>query len=176
MASCFLILQKKEKAKRLTVCPFWFPALKYNTKKSLRPKLRSGTGSAMANVTVQIIREWMVEKYVEALSFDTTASNTGIHSVCCQLIEAELARLLLFLACRQYIVEFIQAAVFKSLMAASSGTDIQLFKRFREQWSHIAKDSFSSFMNPRVDDYGEWRDATIDAMKTSLEKKSARDD
>jgi len=42
-------------------------------------KLHSGTGAAMANATVQIIREWKVEKYVEALSFDTTASNMGIH-------------------------------------------------------------------------------------------------
>jgi len=56
-------------------------------------------------------------------------------------------------------------------MAASSGPDIQLFKRFREQWSHIPKDGFSSFMNPRVNDYREWQDATIGAMKTSLEKK-----
>jgi len=41
------------------------------------PKLHSGTGTAMANATVQIIREWKVEKYFEAFSFDTTGSNTG---------------------------------------------------------------------------------------------------
>jgi len=118
--------------------------------------MHSGTGTAMANVTVQIIREWNLEKYVEALSFDTIASNMGIHSGCCKMIEAEMARPLLFLACRHHIVELVLAAAFKSMMAASSGPDIQLFKRFCEQWYHIPKDGLSSFMDPRVDDYGEW--------------------
>jgi len=61
-------------------------------------------------------------------------------------------------------------------MAASSSPDIQLFKGVREQWSNIPKDGFCSFIDPRVDDYEECRDATFGAIKTSLEKKSTHDD
>jgi len=55
-------------------------------------KLPAATGTAMAHATIQIIREWHLEDRIEALCFDTTASNTGIHAGCCQLIEAELGR------------------------------------------------------------------------------------
>jgi hypothetical protein len=84
------------------------------------PKLPSSTGAAMANETVRVIREWKLEERVEALSFDTTASNTGIHSGCCRLIEVELGRPLLHLACRHHIMELILAAVFKAVMASSN--------------------------------------------------------
>lgn len=62
------------------------------------------------------------------------------------------------------------------ILVASSGPDIQLFKRFREQWSFIPKDGFSAFVDPRVQEYKEWRDATITSMKNSLSQKSTRDD
>jgi hypothetical protein len=140
------------------------------------PKLPAGTGAAMAHATIQTVREWKLEDRVEALCFDTTASNTGIHSGCCQLIEVELGRPLLYLACRHHIMELILATVFKAVMAASSGPEIQLFKRFREQWSFIPVEGFLAFSEPRVDDYKEWRDKTISSMKASLENKKTRDD
>jgi len=73
-------------------------------------------------------------------------------------------------------MELILAAVFKAVMAGSSGPDIQLFKRFREQWSFIPVEGFLAFGEPRVDDYNEWREATIATMKANLQKKNARDD
>ena len=55
-------------------------------------KLSVGTGAAMANAAIKTIKEWKLEEHVQALCFDTTSSNTGIHSGCCKLIEAELGR------------------------------------------------------------------------------------
>ena len=55
---------------------------------------------------------------VKVLSFDTTASNTGIHSGCCQLLGEALGRPLLHLACRHHIMELILAAVFKAEIIA----------------------------------------------------------
>ena len=72
----------------------------------------------MANATMRIIREWKVEEHVEAVSFGATASNTGVHSRFCQLIEEELGRPLLHLACRHHIMELILATAFKVDMAA----------------------------------------------------------
>jgi hypothetical protein len=42
------------------------------------PKLSPRTGAAMANATVRIVQEWKLEERIEALSFDTTSSKTGI--------------------------------------------------------------------------------------------------
>lgn len=50
------------------------------------PKLPSSSGAAMASAIVRTIEEWKLKDRVEALSFDTTASNTGVHSGCRQLI------------------------------------------------------------------------------------------
>ena len=61
-------------------------------------------------------------------------------------------------------------------MEGSSGPDIQLFKRFREQWSSIPVEGFLAFEEPRVDEYKEWRNGTIATMKANLKKKNARDD
>jgi len=120
------------------------------------PKLPAVTGAAMAHATIQTIREWHLEGRIEALCFDTTASNTGIHAGCCQLIEAELGSPLLSLVCRHHIMELLLAAVFKAVMAGSSGLDILLFKRFREQWSFIPVEGFLAFEEPRVEEYKEW--------------------
>ena len=39
-----------------------------------------GTGAAMTNVALKIIEEWTLEKPIEALLFDSTASNTAMGS------------------------------------------------------------------------------------------------
>ena len=72
-------------------------------------------------------------------------------------------------------MELILGAVFKSVMAASSGPDIQVFKRFCEQWSFVPTQGFLAFGGPRVDNNREWRDKTVAAMKPSLENKNTRD-
>ena len=136
------------------------PALEFEKLLAV-PKLPSSSGAAMAKAIVEIIQEWKLEDRVEALSFDTTASNTGIHSGCCQLLGEALGRPLLHLACRHHIMELILAAVFKAEMVASSGPDIPLFKRFREQWFCIPRAGFSVYVDPRLDEYRDWREAII---------------
>jgi len=123
------------------------------------PKLTSGTRAVMVNV--QIILERTLEKYmyVEALLFNTTAFNNGIHSGCCKLIGSTS------IAFRHHVMQFILATVFKAVMA---GPDIQLFKRFGEQGSFIVKDGVRAFQDPRINDCKEWQ-----GKKTSLEHKNA---
>lgn len=72
-------------------------------------------------------------------------------------------------------MELILAAILKAVMAAS-GPDIQLFKRYREQWSFIPVEGVLAFSEPKVDDHSEWRDKTISSKTASLEKKNTRDD
>ncbi|XP_065679988.1 uncharacterized protein LOC124806701 [Hydra vulgaris] len=45
------------------------------------PKLPNGTGEAMANAVVTAIYDWNLAENIKAMSFDTTASNSGIRWV-----------------------------------------------------------------------------------------------
>jgi hypothetical protein len=163
MASCYQTLQGRGgNGLRIDHLPIIVssPDIEFEKLQAV-PKLPSGTGTAMAKEVVRIIRDWKLDECVEALSFDMTVSNTGIHLGCCQQIEVEFGRPLLHLACRHHIMKLLLAGVFKALVPASSGRDIQLFKRLRDQWSIIPKNNLQPFLDPRVDEYKDWRDATI---------------
>ncbi|KAG0730316.1 hypothetical protein GWK47_028483 [Chionoecetes opilio] len=56
------------------------------------PKLPAGTGAAMATKVVEVLGEWGIKEKVVGMSFDTTASNTGIHTGCCRLLEEALGK------------------------------------------------------------------------------------
>src|ERR1043165_1972298 len=85
------------------------------------PKISSGTGKVQATAVISLLENWGVTDQVAALCFNTTASNTGHHSGAC----------------------FIIGAGFKVTGGNFSiGPDIQLFKRFKEQWSFIDHDNF----------------------------------
>ena len=51
------------------------------------PKFKSVTRQAMAEAIINVIDAWSIEDHTRALSFDTTARNTGRKSGCCVLIE-----------------------------------------------------------------------------------------
>jgi len=44
------------------------------------PKLMNGTGEAVSNAVITIVQEWGFESLGDAMSFDTTTSNTGRRS------------------------------------------------------------------------------------------------
>lgn len=51
------------------------------------PKLASGTGEAMASAVAEALDDWGLAERVVAMSFDTTAANTGALAVACTLLE-----------------------------------------------------------------------------------------
>ena len=69
------------------------------------------------------------------MSFDTTASNSGLIKGACVRIERELGRSVLWLACRYHVYEDILGHVFDVCLGCSSGPDIALFKRFKTRWA-----------------------------------------
>ena len=109
------------------------------------PSIPSGTGISQANAVVDALNQWGISNRIVSLSFDTTASNTGIHGGSCVLIEELLARNLLYFPCRHHILELILGAAFKSCMpASSSGPEAQLFKKFQSDWPNIDKSVYES--------------------------------
>ena len=104
------------------------------------PKLLNGGGEAMATAIVDTIKSWNLVDKVKALSFDTTASNSGVRGGAAVLIEKKLETKLIYLACRHHVHEVILGDVFTTLFGPSTGPDILLFKRFQAKWSLFAHD------------------------------------
>ena len=72
------------------------------------------------------------------MAFDTTSSNTGLKSGACTLLEDKIGKRLLSFACRHHMFEIVLEHVFSlTLPAASTGPDVQIFKRFQGQWAFI---------------------------------------
>src|SRR6218665_3556136 len=111
------------------------------------PKLPNGTGEAMANAVVAAINDWHLVENVKALSFDTTASNSGIRAGAAVLIEQNTEKALLHLAYRHYISEVVLGDVFNSLAGPSTGSDILLFKRFKGAWPSMVHDRIADGMS-----------------------------
>ena len=55
------------------------------------PKLSNGTGRTMAAAVFSALEDWEVADRIVALSFDTTASNSGLTNGACTLIEQRLS-------------------------------------------------------------------------------------
>ena len=105
-------------------------------------KLKSSEGEAQANATFDLIEDWGVKENIVGMSFDTTASNTGIRKGACGILEKKLGKNLLHLACRHHIYELVIGAVHADLFGPSSGPNTPLFQRFQKAWPTIKKQSF----------------------------------
>lgn len=82
-------------------------------------KLPSGTGSEQAMAVVSTLNEWGLTDRVVGMSFDTTATNTGRKTGACVLIEQQIERDLLYLACRHHIHEIAARVTFHSTLGTS---------------------------------------------------------
>lgn len=140
------------------------------------PKLISGTGQAQADAVVSCLNSWNLSQKVKALCFDTTASNTGRFNGACVLIQRALGQSLLHFACRHHVFEIVLQKVFMALKitSASSGPDIAMFKRFKEQWSSIDQSSYLTAAGmTEIDSFGE---QTLQFAMQNLKMSQPRDD
>lgn len=135
-----------------------------------------GTGEQMATAICNTIDEWGIGERIRAMCFDTTSSNTGCRNGACVLLEQNLEKELLYFACRHHIHELILEAVFSVCMRVpTSGPDVQLFKRFQNQWQFIDQDNFDHGLL----DMGFNATTVADIVhfcKDQLEKFQPRDD
>ena len=141
------------------------------------PKLSSSTGENQASAVVHLLQEWKMSDKVKAMCFDTTACNTGPKSDACVLIEQKLEKDLLYLACRHHIFELVLATVFKECMSGSSGPDVAIFKRFRQNWAVINQTKFDTATT--IDEMPRLRSKvqeSRDFALKQLEEQQLRDD
>lgn len=110
------------------------------------PKSTNSTGQTQANVVCEALDNWKLKDNITSMCFDTTASNSGVKSGACVLIEKQLGKRLLHLACRHHILELIVAKVHDSLFEKSTGPSIQLFNEFRNDWKNLNQKKYVSGM------------------------------
>ena len=70
---------------------------------------------------------------VKAISFDTTAINTGRLNCACVLLKHKMGKQLLWLASQQHVLEIVSAAVTSHLLGPSKSPGIIIFLRFQKQ-------------------------------------------
>lgn len=136
------------------------------------PKILSGTGRAMSDAVIECLDDWGIREHIAALCFDTTASNTGPKLGACTAIEEKLGREVLWFACRHHVLEIVAECAFTTCYkSASTGPDIKLFQRFKQQWRSIRIEEYST-----VDHTVRDQDDIIAFCKDHLRKIQPRDD
>ena len=142
-------------------------------------KLPTSTGEMMAKAVVQALQQWEgVMQLLVGLCFDSTSSNTGIHTGAITAIHSMFDKHLLFLACHHHILEILSSSVFNYFFK-SSGPQTSLFSRFKEQWMFIDTTQYSSLDVPTArsaltDTEIEWlcsrKDSIIFFLKSYLDR------
>jgi hypothetical protein len=81
------------------------------------------------------------------MSFDTSADITGLRNGACILLEQNMDKDLLWLACRHHIMKIMLETVVVHAIGCSSGPDILLFKRFKNCWNSIQSEHYETFIS-----------------------------
>ncbi|KAL4144007.1 hypothetical protein QTP88_006252 [Uroleucon formosanum] len=107
------------------------------------PALDTGTGADQANAIFQTLEDWCITDNIQALCYDTTASNTGRIKGACILLEQLLQPNILYVPCRHHIYEIVSRSVFDVKFGkTTSGPDVPIFKRFQQFWSNVNTKNF----------------------------------
>jgi len=143
------------------------------------PRLENATGKIQAEAIHDVLHEWGIDNKVKALCCDTTASNTGYLKGACVILEHLLEKDLMYLPCRRHIFELVLRAVFEAkLESSTTSPDVQLFKRFRDQWPTINPEIFVSGIEDKIVEQHihNSRDSLLQFCLSFLQEILCRDD
>src|SRR6201996_688402 len=60
------------------------------------PKVKQGTGKLVSEAVANILKDWRLTEKISAMSFNTTAANTGHINGTCAILEKKLSKKLLW--------------------------------------------------------------------------------
>ena len=142
------------------------------------PKLSSGTGENTSTAVFKLVLDCGLLNQVKCMCFDTTASNTGRKNGACVSLEHKMDKDMLWLACRHHILEIVLESVVSTSLPASSGPNIQIFKRFKVNWDKLNKESFQTAENDQTiaTKIAKIKDDTITFANNQLKEHQPRDD
>ena len=118
------------------------------------PAMPSGKGASMANCVEETANKFHLTSKIEALVFDTTASNTGIWKGATTRVEKMLRRAVLWLACRHHIAELFVKHANIAVRGNSTAPEDPLFTKFRKTFGFIDRDTREVWVWPN---HGDWR-------------------
>lgn len=109
------------------------------------PKLKSGRGNDIAIAVFEELKNWRLTDKIQAVCFDTAATNTGDVRGAAKLFEEKINRVLLYLPCRHHIFELVLKEVFlkKVLGNVTVGPQIPLLERFKTAWNTIKNKDYN---------------------------------
>lgn len=116
------------------------------------PQIKSSSGKDTADAVYNLLVRWNIADRVEAMSFDTTSSNTGALNGACIILQKPqyCRRELLHLACRHHIYEIVLRQVFEVKLSTSSGPEVQLFERFAKVWKSLDQTAFQNGVEDEI--------------------------
>ena len=96
-------------------------------------------GKHIAEATIKLLKEWKIQDLVATMIFDTTATNTGVHTGACKRIQELFERPLLWCACRKHIGEIHITHCFDVLkIEGSKSPDIIMYNTFQDNFHLIS--------------------------------------
>ena len=118
------------------------------------PGMPDGKGKTMSTNLNNVIEEFGLTPKVEALVFDTTASNTGVWRGATSLLEKTLGRAMFWLACRHHVAELFIKHANDSVRGESKAPEDSVFTKFRRNFGLINGDERELWLWP---DENDWR-------------------
>ena len=97
----------------------------------------SGTGEAEATCVKETLDTWELTDLIIACSFDTTSTNTGIHTGGCKILQELLGRQILWLACRHHMGELIVRAAFHTIFGKTNSPVEPLCSLLKDSWTSL---------------------------------------
>lgn len=143
------------------------------------PKIDDQTGLSTAGAVLETLIEWGVTENIVAMSFDTTAANTGQYTGACAILEHKLGRNLLKLACRHHVYELMLKGAFEAhFHPTKSPSASAIFDRFKDNWDSIDKSNYTigvadPFIKSKLDDVSN---EIVHFCKSELQKSFKRND
>ena len=101
------------------------------------PVIEKGTGLAMSNCVYDVATEYGLLPQVQAMVFDTTASNTGQFKGSVTLFEKRVGRALLWLACRHHVPELFIKHASIAVRGPTDAPEDPLFKDFKRAFKSL---------------------------------------
>lgn len=146
------------------------------------PSLPSGTAALESAAVKNVIYEWGIAPQICAMSFDTTAVNSGVHNGVIVQLPKLLGKPLLALACRHHVAELVLKHCFELEGDNSKSNNLDGFKNFRTAFNEneyaLTDPNIRTVLDePRLKKMSKpWRDGVIKFCQEKLETKHPRRD
>ena len=133
------------------------------------------TGDQIFQGVMSLLLDFGVAERIIGMSFDTTASNTGVRQGACARLETHLKKALLWLACRRHVLELhikhvAQVAAETISDRRQTGPTHTVFKRMQDRWPELVliidmdnlhKINWNNFKGTEIEDQAEKALATL---------------